>query len=83
MSSIIHPIKNEVADHASRPFFHCGVAGVRLLAATCSFDPFMTLRSSMEETEHLGTFASMAAATGRLNMRTMFAFSRAEKPTWR
>lgn len=76
MSSIIHPIKNEVADHAGRPFSHCVVCGVRPPRSDMPpFDPFTRLSGARrEERERLGTsWLQCAAAAGSLNTGTMFA----------
>lgn len=70
MSSIIHPIKNEVADHAGRPFSHCVGSGARPPRSDMLlFDPFhdSPLAARREERERLAdVFASMGGRRGRL-----------------
>lgn len=76
MSSIIHPIKSEVADRAGRPFSHCVVSGVRVPRSDMPpFDPFTTLRRSTRGAGAYRNANQWAAAAGSLNTGTMFAFS--------
>lgn len=65
--------------HPAGTFCHCGIAGVRFLAASCPLWSFHDLELSGD---HLGTFDPMTANVCRLKSQSQPAYCLAKRKIW-